>query len=118
MLVALGEQLGELLLGVGLGRRRVEDQALLRVLLGAEDRMLEDELAGGRMLNGLAPDAAGRHLVQVPPLAELRASLLQGRDQILEVGVPDVPSGLGPEARDDPASPLLPVGVELASGGI
>src|SRR3954451_14389701 len=101
MLFALGEQLRELLGGVGLGGRRVEDEPLLGGLLRPEDRVLEDELAGGWMPNDLAPDAAGRHLVQVPPLPELRAALLERRDQILEVGITEIAGRLSPEAGHD-----------------
>src|SRR5215216_907649 len=98
----LGQQLLELLRSVRHGDRRVEDQALLGALLRVEDGMFEDELADLWMPQHLPPDPTRGDLVELPPFAELRARLLERRDQVLEVGVADVTGGLGAEASDQP----------------
>src|SRR4051794_34597579 len=73
-----GEQPPQLLRRVRVRCGRVDDEAVLGALLRLEDRVIEDELSDLRMLEHLAPHAAGRHLVELPPFAELGAGLLKG----------------------------------------
>jgi hypothetical protein len=68
---------------------------VLGAILRHEDRVLEDELSDLRMFEHLAPHAARRHLVKLPPFAELGARLLKSCDQVLEVGIADVACRLG-----------------------
>src|SRR3954447_13061218 len=72
------EQPLQLLRRVRVRHGGVDDEAVLGALLRHEDSVLEDELSHLGMLEYLAAHAARRHLVQLPPLAELGARLLKG----------------------------------------
>src|ERR1700749_3586137 len=69
------EDLRELLRRALVRRGRVEDEPLLGLLLGVEDRVLERHRAHDGVVDRSAPRAVARDLVLLPRLAELGAAL-------------------------------------------
>src|SRR6202020_1768275 len=112
------ENLRELLRRPLVGQRRVQDQPLLGLFRGIEDRMLEHHRADDGVVDRSASRAVARHLVLLPRLAELGAALAQRRDQLLELGVADVARAVGAELRHDEPRAVSPVGEHLPPPGI
>src|SRR5262249_45555949 len=91
-------------------------------LLGGVDRVehgvLEHERPDDRVAQLLTAFAAACDLVSLPRLAELGAGLSQRLDQLLERRVPEVPCAVSAELRGSEASAALPIGEQLATGGV